>query len=376
MVPEQLSYEGLAAETATTRVKLEALRTRSLTALSAGAIAFTLAKEQRLDGWLLGALLCLIVVGLLAAMILAPAPEAIPFSRLDPDSFFREDPEGTEDERVTYRDAYYKLLPGYEENKLSFTYRSFCYLGIVSLLVIEIALIGAHFTASSMPFTLAILIVTSVCLVGLLGYLLPKDLPILQADRHRNRGDTERVELPPLPQPPPIPGAGLPALPPESDLDKAIRTETDIEGAFRHAKVLVLGQPAGKELPDGRHEESEIVHFYDEELPPPDGEKPAFVPVFTRPELMRGALLKKPDWQTLSILEVDGNGLLNNLSSDARVILNPWSKNGDRGGIILQPSPASLAKRKKVTPSPRKRAVKRRTTPRKQAPRKGKRAGK
>ncbi len=49
------------------------------------------------------------------------------------------------------------------------------------------------------------------------------------------------------------------------------------------------------------------------------------LPVFTNLDAMREALISNPEWQQLSVLEVNGSALLANVDDDVTVIINPWA---------------------------------------------------
>jgi hypothetical protein len=88
-----------------------------------------------------------------------------------------------------------------------------------------------------------------------------------------------------------------------------------VGSAFREADVLALGHPR-----DGGTE-SDLLHFT---MDMEDGSEQTYLPVFTRIEPMQDALLRNPEWQELSVLEVNGGALLDNIDSDVRVVINPW----------------------------------------------------
>ena len=50
------------------------------------------------------------------------------------------------------------------------------------------------------------------------------------------------------------------------------------------------------------------------------------LPVFTQPEIMREALARNPDWQTLSVLQVQGRALMEHVHPNVIIVINPWSR--------------------------------------------------
>ena len=47
--------------------------------------------------------------------------------------------------------------------------------------------------------------------------------------------------------------------------------------------------------------------------------------VFTRIDIIKGALQENPEWQSLAVLQVQGKALLENLDKDVTIVINPWS---------------------------------------------------
>lgn len=96
-----------------------------------------------------------------------------------------------------------------------------------------------------------------------------------------------------------------------------------VRAQFAKTDVYALGQPAGDTSIPGTGTESDLLHFAIDDGA--GGEK-IMLPVFTRPDIMREALLKNPEWQTLMVLQVNGGALLDNLDKDVTVVINPWSR--------------------------------------------------
>jgi len=88
--------------------------------------------------------------------------------------------------------------------------------------------------------------------------------------------------------------------------------------------VYALGQPAGDTSIPGQGTESDLLHFTAEDE---QGNERIYLPVFTRPELMREALLRNVEWQSMSVLQVNGGALLDNVDNDVCIVINPWTSN-------------------------------------------------
>ncbi len=81
------------------------------------------------------------------------------------------------------------------------------------------------------------------------------------------------------------------------DAVEAIRAE------LSRAEIFCLGQPAGHMATSQQGSESDLLHFTIHDA---QGAERVMLPVFTQPEIMRAALARNPDWQTLSVLQVQG----------------------------------------------------------------------
>jgi hypothetical protein len=99
--------------------------------------------------------------------------------------------------------------------------------------------------------------------------------------------------------------------PTASDLDpNKVRT------AFERSHLLTLGAPV--EPPS---EGSDLLHFTIDDK----GTEKVLLPTFTSVVALRQALLLNQDWQTLSVLEIDGGELLPNVDADVTVVVDPWT---------------------------------------------------
>jgi hypothetical protein len=144
---------------------------------------------------------------------------------------------------------------------------------------------------------------------------------------------------------------GLPALTAEQALDatsqsSAVRSEPEDEkksgagssssvgssapgghtlGVVREllgkVNILALGSPAG--IVTGSHgTESDLLHFT---IDAPDGSEIVMLPIFTDDSVLREALIRNPEWQDMSVLEIAAASLLGVVDPDVTVVLNPWS---------------------------------------------------
>lgn len=125
-----------------------------------------------------------------------------------------------------------------------------------------------------------------------------------------------------------IPGDLLLELPVVEPVESAVAQaggDADLErvrDAVASAGIYALGHPAGDTWVPGHGTESDLLHFnLDNEM----GTEVTMLPVFTNASALRSALLRNPDWQELSVLEVDGEALLTNVDDDVTVIINPWT---------------------------------------------------
>ncbi len=100
---------------------------------------------------------------------------------------------------------------------------------------------------------------------------------------------------------------------------QAVATVKEVMG---DTYVYALGSPAGDTSIPGQGTDSDLLHFTIDDA---QGVERVMLPVFTQPAIMREALLRNPDWQTLSVLEMEGAALLENIDDDVIVVINPWS---------------------------------------------------
>jgi hypothetical protein len=114
---------------------------------------------------------------------------------------------------------------------------------------------------------------------------------------------------------------GLPEESPEEVLHR-FAVESAIEAGaeskavrelLRKSEVFVIGETAGDTSIPGHGTESNILHFTIDDA---DGRERTMMPVFTRSDALESAVRRNPDWQDLSVLEVNGGGLLANRDSD------------------------------------------------------------
>jgi len=96
-----------------------------------------------------------------------------------------------------------------------------------------------------------------------------------------------------------------------------------IRGELSRADVFCLGQPAGQLSTPQQGSESDLLHFTIHDA---QGSEQVMLPVFTQPEIVRAALARNPDWQTLAVLQVQGQALLEHVHTDVIIVINPWSR--------------------------------------------------
>jgi tetratricopeptide (TPR) repeat protein len=80
--------------------------------------------------------------------------------------------------------------------------------------------------------------------------------------------------------------------------------------------LLALGQAPPDE------EGSDLLHFTVDDT---DGQERAYMPLFTRFDVMHDALVRNPSWFGLAVLEVEAQALMSNIDDDVTAVLNPWS---------------------------------------------------
>jgi antitoxin (DNA-binding transcriptional repressor) of toxin-antitoxin stability system len=95
---------------------------------------------------------------------------------------------------------------------------------------------------------------------------------------------------------------------------------TAVREALAQGDVFAIGRVSGDLSAPGRGTESDIVTYADEE------QGGVLLPVFTRLEIMRSALLRNPAWQSLDVLQVKGKELVHTVDSDVTIIIDPASE--------------------------------------------------
>jgi tetratricopeptide (TPR) repeat protein len=129
--------------------------------------------------------------------------------------------------------------------------------------------------------------------------------------------DAERVEAGPV----------LPSDTEQRELNaieaaiEAVRSGADpsqVGVAVRAANVYTLGRPTAE---SAQGTESDILHFTIDL----EGREKVMLPIFTRFETMREALIRNKEWQELSVLQVNGAALLDNIDEGVNVVANPWT---------------------------------------------------
>ena len=120
--------------------------------------------------------------------------------------------------------------------------------------------------------------------------------------------------------------------PSRQTLEGIIATSLDSEGAMprvvaqlQDTNLLALGKPAGQvstELGTVQGTESDLIHFTIGD----EGAEVVFLPLFTNVDVLREALIRNPEWQELSVLEVNGGDLIKSVDEDVNLVINPWSR--------------------------------------------------
>jgi prevent-host-death family protein len=112
-----------------------------------------------------------------------------------------------------------------------------------------------------------------------------------------------------------------------ASLEEAIRSASAspdpvaaVRNALTQVDVFAIGSPAGDLSVPGRGTESDIVTY-----PGDDPGSVVMMPVFTAVELLRDALIRVSEWQSLSILQVNGQELVHNVDPDVTIVVDPWS---------------------------------------------------
>ena len=109
-------------------------------------------------------------------------------------------------------------------------------------------------------------------------------------------------------------------------LESAIEARADttaVQNLLKPTQLYALGTPAGDTSVPGEGTESDLLHFT---IDDPEGKERTLMPLFTRLDVVRSALLRNPDWQSLSVLEVNGGAVIVNRDTDVFLVINPWSK--------------------------------------------------
>jgi len=98
--------------------------------------------------------------------------------------------------------------------------------------------------------------------------------------------------------------------------------ENRVREAVRSADIYALGQPAGDtSVPDQGTESNLLFYTIDDDT----GAEVVMLPIFTNPAAMREALIRNSEWQTQSILQINGGALLDNAADDVTIVINPWT---------------------------------------------------
>ncbi len=122
------------------------------------------------------------------------------------------------------------------------------------------------------------------------------------------------------------PAEPLPLPPPAEDLLRleavlepdGARDRELVREAIQGTWVYALGKPVPG---DGEAPSSDLLHCSFDR----DAAEVTVLPVFTRADAIRIALLRYPEWQVYSVLKVKGRELIDNIDPDVNIIVNPWT---------------------------------------------------
>jgi tetratricopeptide (TPR) repeat protein len=110
--------------------------------------------------------------------------------------------------------------------------------------------------------------------------------------------------------------------------------DEQLRSVLNGTQLLALGQ----DPPD--EEGSDLLHFT---VDGADGQERAYLPLFTRLDVMHDALVRNPTWFGLSVLEVEAEVLMSNIDEDVTAVLNPWSVLEVALSRVPEPQPTSSA---------------------------------
>ena len=114
---------------------------------------------------------------------------------------------------------------------------------------------------------------------------------------------------------------------PVEAIESALRAEPPsyrerrIREAVKSSDIYALGLPAGDTSAPGCGTETDLLHFTIDDA----GAEVVMLPVFTNPTAMRAALIRNPEWQTYSVLQINGGTLLDNVDNHVTILINPWT---------------------------------------------------
>jgi antitoxin (DNA-binding transcriptional repressor) of toxin-antitoxin stability system len=112
-------------------------------------------------------------------------------------------------------------------------------------------------------------------------------------------------------------------------LEDAIRSSSkttdgvaEVREALMDSDIFALGSAAGDASGPGSSTESNIVTYPNDREPDNAG---VLMPVFTRVDVLREALIRNPSWQSLAVLRLSGKELVLNVDPDVTIVIDPWS---------------------------------------------------
>jgi hypothetical protein len=283
------------------------------------------------------------VIGLCVFRILAPAPRLILDNVLDPANIPATSTTNEEQsDSQFYGEVTKTLIDGIRADRRWTNWMSLFFFVSALSLVVEITLIAIHFKSST-GYRVAIGLVVLPLLVLFATKPLQDILAIIRRDegtilpygvwRFFLRIPVARrwMSRAVLGHAVPVAPLRVAVSPPRVRFERpsgagtreeAISHQEGALTAFRESHIYALGEPSGDVRPGVSGTESDLLHFTADVA----GREAVFLPVFTGLELMREPLEKNREWQTLSVLEIDGGALLDAADDDVTIIINPWSE--------------------------------------------------
>jgi len=359
-------YRLVLAQIAQQVADRQAVRTRTLTTFSAAAVVISLVLTHGIDAhpgpWLVAAVFCFILIGFTSAIILGPVTIR-PLYSIIPEPAEPSEGGSEEPAAAIWRRWTEQLEIYYEQSRLAGELKIIFYSLILCLLVLEVALSVATAVAATSA-RVACSAAAGIFVVGYMVFRVREDVNTVH-----DRGDVffprlflrttflyrlgrylapwraanrAVVGLPGVAaetaSSPDLTSPALQALAAtirqarsagESEFEDSSAADAaaqQVVTAFRAARVLTLGHPAGKTsvgADDSVHgTESDLLHFATDI----EGAEKVFLPVFTGADALDSSLVRNTEWGGLSVLEVNGNDLQDNVDRDVTIVIDPWTE--------------------------------------------------